>query len=43
VAIALVLGAERVDYACENAGLRERAAVLGANVVADAFPERLGS
>ena len=43
VAIALALGAERVDYACENAGLRERAAGLGANVIADAFPDRLGS
>jgi threonine dehydrogenase-like Zn-dependent dehydrogenase len=32
-----------VDYACENTGLRERAAGLGANVIADAFPDRLGS
>jgi len=42
VALALALGAERVDYACDNADLRERAGALGATVVADAFPERLG-
>jgi alcohol dehydrogenase len=43
VSLALALGAERVDYACDNADLRGRAAALGATVVADAFPERLGS
>ena len=42
VSLAFALGAERVDYACDNADLRERAAALGATVVADAFPERLG-
>ena len=43
VAIALALGAERVDYASDNADLNERAAGLGAHIVADGFPERLGS
>jgi threonine dehydrogenase-like Zn-dependent dehydrogenase len=43
VALAVALGAERVDFASDNAIQRERAAALGAKVVADAFPERLGS
>ena len=42
IAIALALGAERVDYVATNESLRERAAALGAQVVGDAFPERLG-
>jgi alcohol dehydrogenase len=43
VSLALAAGAERVDYAGPRASLRERAEGLGATVVAEDFPERLGS
>jgi threonine dehydrogenase-like Zn-dependent dehydrogenase len=41
-AIALALGAERVDYAGGRAAERERAAELGATLLDEEFPERLG-
>jgi threonine dehydrogenase-like Zn-dependent dehydrogenase len=41
-ALALALGAERVDYVGPRASVRERAAALGANVIGDAYVERLG-
>lgn len=44
VAIAVALGAERVDYAGgRDEDARRLAAELGANVLGDEFPERLGS
>jgi threonine dehydrogenase-like Zn-dependent dehydrogenase len=43
ISLALALGAERVDYASRHQGLRERAADLGASVVAGDFPDRVGA
>jgi alcohol dehydrogenase len=40
--IALALGAERVDVAGGNSYIRERAEQLGANVLEEEFPARLG-
>jgi threonine dehydrogenase-like Zn-dependent dehydrogenase len=42
VAIALALGAERVDVVGGRTGDRELAAKLGANVIDDEFPDRAG-
>jgi threonine dehydrogenase-like Zn-dependent dehydrogenase len=42
-AMALALGAERVDYAGGRPWERERAERLGANLLDEEFPERLGS
>jgi threonine dehydrogenase-like Zn-dependent dehydrogenase len=41
-ALALALGAERVDYVGPRESVRERAAAAGATVVGDEYPERLG-
>jgi threonine dehydrogenase-like Zn-dependent dehydrogenase len=41
-AMALALGAERVDYAGGRPAERERAASLGANLLDESFPERTG-
>ena len=41
-AIAAALGAERVDYVGGRPGSAELAETLGASVVGDEFPERLG-
>lgn len=42
VALALALGAERVDVAGGNSHLRAKAAELGANLLDEEFPKRLG-